>query len=169
MRNNLVIIAKARGGKRAAELLRLLRKEWTGIKAWKVLFDHMKDQDVQRFEETLFNGYDDLLEQWDNESQPTKSASDIQSFDSLLQCSADDKDRVISRLHELLDGKGGQQVALILAAVMYKYHYIISMPTERQYASEFQLKGVWRSVTDYLKNHTLPNGKLNVSIDHIEI
>jgi hypothetical protein len=169
LRNNLMIIAEYRGGKRASEILCDLKSEWTTIKAWKVEFDNMKDKDVQQFEDTLMHGFDDLLEQWKNESQPTKSASDNQSFESLLQCPANDKERVMARLRELLDGKGGQQVALILAAAMFKYHYIISMPTERQYASEFQLKGVWRSVTDYLKNHTLPNGKLNVSIDHIEI
>ena len=75
----------------------------------------------------------------------------------------------MARLHELLDGKGGKQVALILAAAMYKYHYIISMPTEKQYTSTFRLTGSWKAVSSYIKAHTTSNGVFNECIDHIEI
>ena len=98
--------------------------------------------------------------------EPKNEAS---PFQQLLQCTADDKDRVMARLHELLDGKGGKQVALILAAAMYKYHYIISMPTEKQYTSTFRLTGSWKAISSYIKAHTTSNGIFNESIDHIEI
>ncbi len=175
IRSSLEYIITFRGHAKAVEIVERFRKEWDWFLAVKFNdFDTLDNYEKERYRKALFEDLDPYLYSWKNKVQKVEApqsqpASDNQSFESLLQCPANDKERVMARLRELLDGKGGQQVALILAAAMYKYHYIISMPTERQYASEFQLKGVWRSVTDYLKNHTLPNGKLNVSIDHIEI
>lgn len=92
-----------------------------------------------------------------------------QSFSEILQCPKEERQRVISRLHELLDGKGGMQVALVLAAAKYKYHYLIAFPTERQYTSEFDLNGTWRAVTSYISAHTKSTGEFTENIDHIEI
>ena len=92
-----------------------------------------------------------------------------QSFSKILQCPKVERQRVISRLHELLDGKGGMHVALVLAAAKHKYHYLIAYPTEKQYRSEFSLRGTWRGVTSYLKSHTTSTGEFTESIEHIEI
>ena len=68
LRYNLNIIAEYRGGKRAAELLRMLQCEWPKIKRWKTHFDSMEEKDIVEFEDLLFNGFDDLLEEWDAET-----------------------------------------------------------------------------------------------------
>lgn len=93
----------------------------------------------------------------------------IPRFETLLQCSKEDKSNVLSRMHELLDDKGGMNVALILAAAKHKYHYLITYPTEKQYTSEFALTGTWRAVTSYLKAHTTSTGEFTEDINHIEI
>lgn len=67
-RYNLNIIAKHRGGKRAAELLRMLQCEWPKIKLWKTGFEGMDEKDILEFERMLFHGFDDLLEEWDAET-----------------------------------------------------------------------------------------------------
>lgn len=90
-------------------------------------------------------------------------------FETLLQCSKEEVSNVLSRLHALLDDKGGMTTALVLAAAKHKYHYLIAYPTEKQYISEFSLTGTWRSVTSYLKSHTTSNGEFTENIDHIVI
>ena len=90
-------------------------------------------------------------------------------FETLLQCPKSALPNVLTRLHELLDGRGGMTVALVLATAKHKYHYLIAYPTEKQYKSEFSLTGTWRSVTSYLKSHTTSTGEFTESIEHIEI
>ena len=68
LRFNLTIIAENRGGKRAAELLKMLQKEWPSIKRWKTNMEKVEEKDIAEFEELLFNGFDDLLEKWDAET-----------------------------------------------------------------------------------------------------
>ncbi len=181
LRKNLSIIATHRGGKRAAELLRDLQKEWKRIKIWKSDTENMSEKDMQQFELTLFHGFDDLLEEWEDgintpKVQPktpkkgkNQSIIKSQSFDSLLQCPKEQKEHVMSRLHDLLDNKGGKHVAIILMAAKQKYSLLIDIPTENQYTSEFALSGSWRAVTNYIKKHTLINGKYSEVLDHISI
>ena len=97
------------------------------------------------------------------------STDNTPRFETLLQCSKNETSNILNRLHELLDGKGGMQVALILAAAKYKYHYLIAYPTEKQYVAEFNLSGTWRAVTSYLSAHTTSSGDFTESIDHIII
>ena len=67
LRFNLNIIAENRGGKRAAELLQMLQKEWSKIKRWKTNMEKVEEKDIAEFEEHLFNGFDDLLEEWEQD------------------------------------------------------------------------------------------------------
>lgn len=90
-------------------------------------------------------------------------------FETLLQCSKENTSNILSRLHQLLDGKGGMHVALVLAAAKHKYHYLLAYPTEKQYTSEFDLSGTWRAVTSYISAHTTSTGEFTEHIDHIEI
>ncbi len=101
---------------------------------------------------------------------PSRQSNEfIPSFQSLLQCNPGEIPNVMERLHALLDGKSGMQVAKILAAAKYKYHYLIDYPTERQYTSEFELNGTWRAVTSYISAHTTSTGEFTENIDHIVI
>ena len=67
---NLTLIAEKRGGKRAAELLLMLRDEWPKIKRWKIGFDAMTEEEIAEFEEELMNGFNVLLEEWENDQVP---------------------------------------------------------------------------------------------------
>ena len=98
-----------------------------------------------------------------------QSNESFPSFQTVLQCNPDEISNVMERLHALLDGKSGMQVALVLAAAKYKYHYLIAFPTEKQYTSEFELNGTWRAVTSYISAHTTSTGEFTENIDHIEI
>ena len=101
--------------------------------------------------------------------QEPKTEEQMSSFAELLQCPKEDQKRVLERLHELLDNKGGMQVALVLAAALFEYNYIITIPTEKQYRSEFNLCGTWRAVTSYINKHTTIDGEFTAKIDHIVI
>lgn len=181
LRYRLTVTAKECGGKRAGELLRMLQDEWPKIKLWKTYFDTMTPEDVEHFENGLFHGFDDLLEEWEAgndapKEQPktvkrakNQSVSKSQSFETLLQCPQDQKEHVMSRLHELLDNKGGKHVAMILMAAKQKYFLLLDIPTEKQYTAEFTLNGTWRAVSDYIQKHTLPSGKYSEDLDHISI
>ena len=181
LRTSILKIAEKRGGKRAAEILNTLQKEWPKIKRWKTHFECMTNDDISQFEDILMNGFETELEEWEAgndapKEQPktikrakNQSVSKSQSFDSLLQCPKEQKEHVLSRLHDLLDGKGGKHVAIILMAAKQKYSLLLDIPTENQYTSEFVLSGTWRAVTNYIKKHTLMNGKYSEDLDHISI
>ena len=175
IRSSLEYIITFRGHAKAVEIVERFRKEWDWFIAVKFNdFDTLDNYEKERYRKALFEDLDPYLYSWKNKVQKVEApqsqpAKDTQSFDTLLQCPVKDKESVMARLHELLDGKGGKQVALILAAAMYKYHYIISMPTEKQYTSTFRLTGSWKAVSSYIKAHTTSNGVFNESIDHIEI
>ena len=66
---NLEIIANRHGGARAAEIVRLLRKDWNRITAMK-FFDIGKStpEQIEEFRAGLFEGMDYYLEQWDAET-----------------------------------------------------------------------------------------------------
>ena len=181
LRTSILKIAEERGGKRAAEILNTLQKEWPKIKRWKTHFESMTNDDISQFEDILMNGFETELEEWEAgndapKEQPktvkrakNQSVSKSQSFETLLQCPQDQKEHVMSRLHELLDNKGGKHVAMILMAAKQKYFLLLDTPTEKQYTAEFTLNGTWRAVSDYIQKHTLPSGKYSEDLDHISI
>ena len=68
LRRRLGFIADELGGAKAAELLRMLQKEWKSIKLWKTELHSMTEEEIGQFEQMLLNGFDDILEQWDAEA-----------------------------------------------------------------------------------------------------
>lgn len=179
---NIQFIERMRGGDMAARVIRRFQKEWEEIELWDAFcFSKYPKDHINKFKLFLFRGFEKDLEKWEGSQtreipsakstskSKSQTPSDNQSFNILLQCQEKDKEKVMARLHELLDGKGGKQVALILAAAKYKYHYIISIPTEKQYRSEFQLNGTWKAVSSYIKARTTANGEFTENIDHLDI
>lgn len=75
-RYNLNIIAMHRGGERAVQLLKMLQEEWPKIKLWKIGLEMMDEKDIADFEEQLFHGFNDFLEQW-NSDTPQKETSEF--------------------------------------------------------------------------------------------
>jgi len=69
LRENLVIISRKRGVKRAAELLQMLQKEWPTLKRWKIYMDDMSKEEIEEFEEVLMKGFDDLLAEWEEDKE----------------------------------------------------------------------------------------------------
>lgn len=65
---NMDFIAKHRGGKRAAEIVRLLREDWYAIKAQKLFgMELISAEQVAEFEFALFAGMDRSLRIWESE------------------------------------------------------------------------------------------------------
>jgi hypothetical protein len=67
--DNVTRIAKTHGGKRAAQIVRLLRKDWKRITTMK-FFDigKMSSEQIEEFRAGLFEGMDYYLEQWEYET-----------------------------------------------------------------------------------------------------
>ncbi len=105
-RYNLNIIAKHRGGKRAAELLKMLQNEWSQIKLWKTGFEGMEEKDILEFERMLFHGFDDLMTEWEGEVQEEEVVTAGKRFSLLTDaCIAEGKEaKVISELRAACKG-----------------------------------------------------------------
>lgn len=68
LRWNMDFIAKHRGGKRAAQIVRLLRDDWFEIKAQKMFgMNLISNEQIEQFEFALFAGMDRSLRIWDAE------------------------------------------------------------------------------------------------------
>lgn len=104
LRNRLMIIADNRGGKRAAELLRMLQAEWPKLKLWKTEMERMTDEQISEFESILFNGFDDLLEEWEKDKEEV--VTEGKQFSLLTEaCIVEGKEaKVISELRAACKG-----------------------------------------------------------------
>lgn len=66
-------------------------------------------------------------------------------FNALIQYK--DKEKLLKRLHYLIDGKGGAYVGVVIRKAMdMKY---ITKPTKGDYVSEFELIGTWQAIHNY--------------------
>lgn len=111
-RENLQYIAEERGGKIAIELVQQLRKDWSGIVAWKCFcIDKLTPEQVEKFRACLFEGMDYYLEQWESESpEPTPNQKPA-SFPLLSdQCRKENKVEAVEA--ELRAACRGTAVAL---------------------------------------------------------
>lgn len=106
LRNRLMIVAANRGGKRAAELLRMLQAEWPKLKLWKTEMERMTDGQICNFERILYNGFDELLAEWEGEVQEAEVVTEGKRFSLLTDaCIAEGKEaKVISELRAACKG-----------------------------------------------------------------
>lgn len=81
---------------------------------------------------------------------PPSTASTRHTFDSIIQ-SGVDKESLKKEMHTLIDGKGGVQVARVLAKA-YDDALIHKLPDEDEYSSEFTLNGTWRAISKHFKD-----------------
>lgn len=63
-----------------------------------------------------------------------------------------DKEKLLNRLHKLIDGNGGKRVGLVLNRAYYD-KLISSIPTQGEFKSEFRLYGSWQAIYKYTHNH----------------
>ena len=69
-----------------------------------------------------------------------------------------DKEKLLNRLHELIDGKSGADVGSVIRKAIDD-GYLMNEPTKADYESEFELIGTWQAIHNYF-HFELDNGKL---------
>ena len=69
LRYSIMLIKEQRGGEVAAAILKLLQKEWSTLKTWDAMgMNALSENEIQQFENCLFNGFTKDLEEWKTES-----------------------------------------------------------------------------------------------------
>ena len=86
---------------------------------------------------------------------PTKQTKllSIQKSDFRKIIQYEDKDRLLNRLHKLIDGKSGAGVGAVLLKAK-KEGYLTKCPNGKEYVSEFTLVGSWAAIKKYLNPNT---------------
>lgn len=64
-----------------------------------------------------------------------------------------DKDKLLKRIHELIDGKSGAEVGAVLLNAWYINPYLTRRPTQAEFESEFELIGSWSAISNYLSEN----------------
>ena len=112
-RENIQFIAQERGGKVAAELLRLLRKDWKAIVTWKCFgIDKITPEQVEAFRQCLFEGMDYYLEQWEAETPQQTSSNTKPAIFEFITDQCRKEGRVESVEAELRAASKGTAVAM---------------------------------------------------------
>lgn len=76
-------------------------------------------------------------------------------FYNLLQCT--DKENMLTKLHQHIDGFGGKHVALIFLKAREE-KIISKLPSQKEFESEFKnFKGAWRSISHYFNPNCQPS------------
>lgn len=63
-------------------------------------------------------------------------------------------DKLLKRLHELIDDRKGADVGCVLLCCKQK-NYLIRNPTQAEFCSEFKLIGTWKAIHKYLNEGDL--------------
>lgn len=64
----------------------------------------------------------------------------------------ENQDILLSRLHQLIDGRRGADVGAVLLNARIN-NYITRNPTRKEFESEFQLEGTWSAISNYLSDN----------------
>ena len=62
-----------------------------------------------------------------------------------------DKDKLLKRLHFLIDGKSGSDAGSVLCRAI-SLNYLTRKPTKAEYESEFELYGTWQAIFKYMSD-----------------
>ena len=92
----------------------------------------------------------------DTQSCGTLSMNDkkkVSNFSDIIQY--EDKERLLKRLHELIDGRGGADVGSVILQA-WQTNLITRKPTRKEFESEFKTKGCWTAIYKYLDDNN-PN------------
>lgn len=74
------------------------------------------------------------------------------SFSEIIQYS--DKDKLLKRFHELIDGRGGSDVGCVFLRALQE-NLITRLPTQKEYESEFERNGSWSAIHNYMSDKNL--------------
>ena len=87
-----------------------------------------------------------------DEKQSVIKRSKSISFSDIIQYH--DKERLLKRFHELIDGrKGADAGSVILKALIEKY--ITRLPKQKEYELEFGIIGSWSAIHNYMNENSL--------------
>lgn len=105
------------------------------------------------FYETIeyFNGPDVI--ETAKKNIPHKKERKARNFRDIIQYP--DKEKLIKRLHELIDGKHGADVGCVLLRAIHIDHYLTRNPKREEYESEFKLIRSWNGIHKYLDENNL--------------
>lgn len=62
-----------------------------------------------------------------------------------------DKEKLLLRLHELIDGRAGADVGCVILRA-YQENYLVRLPKQKEFESEFDLIGTWSAIHNYLND-----------------
>lgn len=79
--------------------------------------------------------------------KPTENRAD---FRHLIQ--HPNPDKLLKRLHTLIDGRGGADVGCVLMKCIQE-NYLLRNPTRAEFCAEFQLRGTWSAIHNYLDDN----------------
>lgn len=71
------------------------------------------------------------------------------SFRDIIQY--EDPDKLLARLHHLIDGKGGADVGAVIMNAKYINGFLSRYPTKAEFKSEFDLIGSWSAIHNYFE------------------
>lgn len=73
------------------------------------------------------------------------------TFESIIQSA--DKEKLLKRLHYLIDNKGGAEAGAVMLKAFIDGH-LTQTPTREMYESEFTLIGTWQGVHNYMSDNS---------------
>ena len=92
--------------------------------------------------------YNELDSPKEENPQKRSQVSCTKSFRDIIQYK--DKDKLLERLHKLIDRKKGADVGAVLLNAWYINPYLTRRPTQAEFESEFELIGSWSAISNYL-------------------
>lgn len=95
--------------------------------------------------------YKVLNGQEEEDLQEKSQTNRAKSFRDIIQYK--DKNKLLERLHELIDGKSGAEVGAVLLNAWYINPYLTRRPTRAEFESEFELIGSWSAISNYLSDN----------------
>jgi hypothetical protein len=81
-----------------------------------------------------------------------EKAHKVANFRDIIQYA--DPDRLLARLHQLIDGRKGADVGCVLLRCITE-NYLLRRPTQREFESEFVRLGSWQGIHKYMDDNNL--------------
>lgn len=122
---------------------KILTKLGYGSKVFEIMRERERSQ-MEAFQKELLKLEDEVMSiDFTKKEKTTKPKA---NFSDIIQYS--DKEKLLKRLHELIDGRSGADVGCIILSAKLN-NYIIRNPTRKEFESEFEIIGSWTAITNY--------------------
>lgn len=122
---------------------KILTKLGYGSKVFEIMRERERSQ-MEAFQKELLKLEDEVMSiDFTKKEKTTKPKA---NFSDIIQYP--DKEKLLKRLHELIDGRSGADVGCIILSAKLN-NYIIRNPTRKEFESEFEIIGSWTAITNY--------------------